>query len=1015
MIPRLPEPPAPIPLYTEALSELRTRGFEGDLTTEASDRTVLATDNSIYQILPQAVVYPRGIEDLRRVARLLSEEAFRDLCVLPRGGGTGTNGQALGDGLVVDLSRHMTRILEVNAAEGWARVEAGVVKDQLNAALRPHGLFFAPELSTSNRATIGGMISTDASGQGSCLYGKTRDHVASLTAVLRGGVLWTAEPLDDEELERVKQDGGVVGEVHRVLDDIRHSHASEIDAVFPKLTRCLTGYDLAHIRDGDGRFDLKSVLCGGEGTLALVAEAKLRVLKIPDTSAIINVRYASFDEALRDARQLLALAPASIETIDSKVLALARGDRVWSAIAPFFPDEDIPSQGINFVEFVGTQAQVSAAVDHACDVLAKRPNRGFTIARGAQTDHIWAVRKRAVGLLGNVQGERRPLPFVEDTAVPPESLADYIAEFRAILDRYGLDYGMFGHVDAGVLHVRPALDLKDPEQEGLVRDISREVAALTRKYGGLLWGEHGKGFRSEFVPDVFGPLTPLLGRVKAAFDPNDQFNPGKIASAVEAPLTRLDEPPWRGQLDRQIPAPVRSQFDEAMHCNGNGACFNYDVDDVMCPSWKATRERQHSPKGRASLVREWLRLLAIEGVDPAVEQAHLRARWRLSSLPRRLGNTIALRRGQRDFTQSVKEAMDGCLSCKACAGTCPIKVDVPTFRAKFLEIYHGRYLRPLGDHLVGAQETLLPFASRISGLSNTVLQNGLAKRLVAWLGLVDVPKLSGVDLTATLAKAGVAIADPVTLASLTPRERERSVILVQDAFTSFFDTKVVCDVALALKALGFRPWLAAYRPNGKPLHVHGMLGAFQRAAQRNARHLAGLAASGVPLVGIDPAMTLTYRFEYRDTLGGAEPQVQLLQEWLASRLESIEQRPPAGKIRFIPHCTERATAPNALVQWRALFARLGVDLELVHAGCCGMAGTYGHETRHVQTSRRIFELSWARQLAASPPADIETVATGYSCRCQARRFGDRDLRHPLQALLDHLGTAAGLPAASEAA
>ncbi len=625
MIPRLPEAPRPDEAVIRLLAALTETGFSGDISAEDGDRMVFATDNSIYRLPPQAILFPRGTDDVARITRLLAEERFRAVVLAPRGGGTGTNGQSLTTGVVVDLSRHMNRILEIDVANRRVRVEAGVVKDQLNAALRPHGLFFAPELSTSNRATIGGMIATDACGQGSCLYGKTRDHVRGLTTVLCDGTVWASHPLDDDALAAIQRRHDLVGEIHRVVDGIAREHGDEIARRFPKLNRCLTGYDLAHIRDRQGRFDLNSVICGAEGTLGIVAEATLDVLPIPRHSMLVNLRYDSFDAALRDAGALMAFGAASIETVDSKVLGLARQDIVWEGVRAFFPDDAArPVRGINMVEFVGhDRAAVEGAVGRlraTLDREASDHRLGYTLADGEQeVGRVWAMRKRAVGLLGNMAGERRPVAFVEDTAVPPERLADYIAEFRALLDARGLDYGMFGHVDAGVLHVRPALDLKDERDERLIRELSDAVADLTLRYGGLLWGEHGKGVRSEYVPMVFGPLYPLLQAVKAAFDPRNQLNPGKVAAPDTGALLRVDGVPTRGQADRMVPGPVRAAYDTAMHCNGNGACFTIDADDAMCPSFKATGERRHSPKGRAMLVREWLRRLAEAGVDPVAE------------------------------------------------------------------------------------------------------------------------------------------------------------------------------------------------------------------------------------------------------------------------------------------------------------------------------------------------------------------------------------------------------------
>ncbi|MFK4501965.1 FAD/FMN-containing dehydrogenase/Fe-S oxidoreductase [Bradyrhizobium japonicum] len=1004
MLPRVSDMRAPAPLHSELSAELRLRGFEGDLAPAYSDRIVSATDNSIYQLLPQIVVFPRSTDDLVRLARVVSEPRFAGITFAPRGGGTGTNGQSLTEGLVVDVSRHMNRILEINPAERWVRVQAGVVKDELNAALAEHGLFFPPELSTSNRATIGGMISTDASGQGSCLYGKTRDHVLELTTVLLDGTVWTSRPLKDMELRQVQQRTDLVGAVHRLVDAIQREQTDLIAAHFPKLNRCLTGYDLAHIRDDRDRFNLNSVLCGSEGTLALIAEAKLNVVPIPKHSALVNVRYDSFDAALRDAQELIRFGAASIETVDSRVLSLAQDDVIWDSVRQYFPEDDGQrAMGVNLVEFVGsTTREVEDPVDRMTEALASAGQtwgrRGFTVARGdAEVSAIWTMRKKSVGLLGNMQGDKRPIPFVEDTAVPPEHLADYIAEFRALLDARKLTYGMFGHVDAGVLHVRPAIDMKDPAQERLIREITEEVVGITRKYGGLLWGEHGKGVRSEFSPRFFGPLYPILQSIKAAFDPRNQLNPGKIAAPDGGQLVAIDGLTTRGRLDRTIPSAVRSAYDEALHCNGNGACFSWDADEAMCPSYKATRDRRHSPKGRASLIREWLRQLAALGVDPEREAANLRrgAGWR--QFPARLRNSWAR---EPDFSHAVKEAMDGCLACKSCSGQCPIKVDVPSFRAKFLEVYHGRYLRPLRDHLVGSLEPMLPALGRIGWLYNLMMDSPPGRAAMRAVGLVHTPKFSQVSMKRELAARGIALATPELLSSLSVEERARSVVLVQDAFTRWYEPRVVLAVLDLMQAMGFKPCIAPFRPNGKPLHVHGFLGAFARAASRNAASLRELASTGVELVGIDASMTLTYRSEY-GMLPDADrpPPVLLVQEWLARRCDAIPKTSGVGgEYLLLPHCSERSLALSSLRDWQAAFAAAGASLRVLPSGCCGMAGTYGHEAEHRATSEQIYAMSWGRHVAGSALGG-RLLATGYSCRSQVKIIDGRSLLHPAEALL----------------
>ena len=1045
----LPRPADELPaIYQQFLADLRASGFTGEIQDDYATRTLFATDNSLYQLAPQAAVFPKDAEDVQRVATLLGQPAYQAVAVAPRGGGTGTNGQSLTHGLVMDLSRHMNRILEINAEEGWVRAQAGVVKDQLNAALRPHGLFFAPELSTSNRATLGGMINTDASGQGSCTYGKTRDHVLALDYVLLGGERFVSQPVDDAGLDALCAQPGRIGKVHRTARRIADEQADLIRAKFPKLNRCLTGYDLAHLRRPDGRFDLNSVLCGAEGSLGFVVEAQLNVLPIPKYSVLVNVRYAAFMDALRDARALIAQKPLSIETVDSKVLLLAMNDFVWNSVSEYFPaQEGEQTLGINLVEFSGddpaeVDARVQRFVNHLqTDTTVRR--LGHTLAVGSDAvKRVYAMRKRAVGLLGNVQGEARPQPFVEDTAVPPENLAEYIAEFRALLDSHGLQYGMFGHVDAGVLHVRPALDMKDPKYAALVRPISDAVAALAQRYGGLLWGEHGKGVRSEYAEAYFGELYPSLQKLKAAFDPHNQINPGKIATPwqSQAQLMKVDGVPTRGEHDRQIDERVWQSYGAAMHCNGNGACYNYDPDDAMCPSWKATRQRQHSPKGRASLMREWLRLQGNAGVD--VLELSRNPPGFLRSFWQRWRNTRAARQQVPDFSHEVYEAMAGCLSCKACAGQCPIKVNVPDFRTRFLQLYHQRYLRPLRHYLIGSLEFSMPWFARVPWLYNGIMGNGWVQRMMeTHVGMVDSPLINRMALEPVLQQWQVDTATPAALAALSAEERARSVILVQDSFTRYFETEQLADFIELAARLGLRVWLAPLHANGKPLQVQGFLPAFERVARRHIRALQALARFDIPLVGLDPAMTLVFRQEYAKIESIQDlPRVLLPQEWLLKLFENeasramvegalpaataetvseagAKQRPAVAKAtldghrgaaaapqsyRLLAHCTEKTNEPNSSAQWVKVFGHFGLKLQVQATGCCGMSGTYGHEARNAATSRTIYSQSW--QAHVERPADEagEALATGYSCRSQVKRMTQRKLRHPLQVLLERV-------------
>ena len=996
------------------LHALRQQGFGGDIENSWAQRTVYATDNSVYERQPQAIVLPKDTNDLQVIARLLQEERFRQVHVTARGGGTGTNGQSLTDGIVVDVSRHMNRILHIDADKRQVRVQAGVVKDQLNAALKPHGLFFAPELSTSNRATIGGMINTDASGQGSCTYGKTRDHVLALKSVLLGGEVLESSALSAHTWQQdIAHLPAQVQQLYQALHQLVQDHRQEIQDAFPELNRCLTGYDLPHVLEQEV-FNINSVLCGAEGSLALVSEATLNVLPIPKARMLVNISYANFQDALKDANALMVKQPLSIETVDSKVLSLAKADIVWTQVAEFFPEQagQDAVMGINLVEFVGDdweilRTQVQHFIEHLTqDLSVVRLN--VTVAEGeAQIERVYSMRKRSVGLLGNVQGERRPQPFVEDTAVPAHNLAAYIAEFRQVLDQMQVEYGMFGHVDAGVLHVRPALDMKRSEDAAKIKPITDQVVQLVHKYGGVLWGEHGKGLRSEYAPTFFGAVYPLIQQVKALFDPHNQLNPGKIATPAtlpEATLTKVDAVTFRGSLDRHIDSAVWNSFHNAVHCNGNGACYNYDVDDAMCPSWKALRDRVHSPKGRASLMKAWLR----EQSDVLAQEAQIQNQSTFQNIL----HQVALRfqdasKDGDDFSHQVYDAMKGCLSCKSCAGQCPVKVNVPDFKARFLQLYHQKYPRPWRDFAIGQLEQALPLMTRFPRAYNRIMDVKWVQKLQQQvLKISDAPRLSE-HTQIHWSQLNVTVLEPKQLHQFDRQQFHagNSVLLVQDAFTRYFDTEVWVAWLKLLQRLNIKAFVLPFHANGKPLQVQGFLGQFERLVRKNTAFLEQAAQLGLPMVGLDPAMTLVYRQEYPKALNMRQLpfEVQLPQEWLLARLPTITSRShhDGGEYVLAAHCTEKTNAPQATHQWQQIFQHFGLDLKVAKTGCCGMSGTYGHESEHVATSAKIYSQSWQKMLEQAPVSG-RVLATGYSCRSQVKRLSQQRLNHPVEALLEHL-------------
>ena len=1017
MLPKIAHSELINPLYQEFANSLQRSQFQGEINCQYSARLAVATDNSIYQQLPQLVLHPRNTKDVQTITTLANQPKFADIKFSARGGGTGTNGQSLTPGIVIDLLKYMNRIIEINLEENWVKVEAGVVKDQLNDYLRPYGVFFSPDLSTSNRATIGGMINTDASGQGSLVYGKTSDHVVALHSVLANGDILDTEPMSIEQARKKSQQSNSSGRIIKQVLNSCFDNRVQILAKFPRLNRFLTGYDLENVFNKDlSSFDLSRIITGSEGSLAIVCQAKLNLTPIAKFKVLINVKYDSFDSALRHAPFLVSAKATSVETIDSKVLNLAKADLVWHTVSDLLSDVDGKTmEGINMVEFNSNDKsdldnhiqQLTTQLER--EISANKGVIGYQITSDQQSiSNIYTMRKKAVGLLGNTQGNKKPLAFVEDTAVPPQNLANFIAEFRALLDAHQLDYGMFGHVDAGVLHVRPALDMCDPEQEKLLRQVSDQVVALTAKYGGLMWGEHGKGYRSEYGPEFFGEQLFLeLRKIKTAFDPSNKMNPGKICTPLDSneKLVSIDAKK-RGNFDREIPIEVKSSFDAALSCNGNGLCFNYDENSPMCPSSKVTRDRRQSPKGRAGLMREWLRLLEHKGVDILTIEKNIQ-NWSVKKLLNTVKNRFSSSTDD-DFSHEVMEAMQGCLACKACASQCPIKVNVPDFRSRFIQLYYSRYPRPVSDHLVANVEKLTPLMAKAPVISNKVLSSSWYRAFSErTIGYLDTPLLSVPTLAERCHQNGFDQFDFNHLTLLSQSERDQYVCIVQDPFTSFYEAEAVVDLMNLVKKLGFKPLLLPFHPNGKAQHVKGFLTKFASTAKTTAAFLNQIADLKLTIVGLDASTVLCYRDEYQQILKTQRGNfdVLLAHEWLQTNLSNINvklnhQLDRPFTYRLFSHCTEKTALAKSEQQWQTIFAHFHLPLELEAVGCCGMAGTYGHEKSNYEYSKALYEMSWQRKI--EPLEAEQALVTGFSCRSQIKRLAGKRVKHPVSALVANL-------------
>lgn len=914
-------------------AKLDALGFVGDIARDLGTRTVFGTDNSVYEIPPLAVVFPRELDDLNRISTAASECG---LAITARGGGTGTNGQSLTDGICVDCSRYLTKIETINVVEGYAVVQPGVILDQLNRAAAAHGLFFAPTVSTASRATLGGMAATDASGKGSRVYGRTSDHVLEMDVVLANG--------QDLNTSQSRQ---IWANVAAVIAP----ESEEIARVFPDMNRGLTGYNL---KDALGEVDgFVKLLCGSEGTLALTKRLKVRLLPKPAERALAVFAYGDVMGALRDVQRLVQADPNAIEFIDDKILALAQDDPVWGTISNVLDDQQgIPIQGLNFVEIVG---DTKADVDAQLNCLRELENapadlvNSRIVTDNAIIAELWQLRSKCVGLLGRMDPTRQGTPFVEDAAVPADRLPDFVEGFRAILDREGLQYGMFGHADVGCVHVRPALDMHLPEDASMVRRVSDQVNELALAHGGLIWGEHGKGFRSEYGPEVFGPrLYGVMCQIKAMFDPQGLLNPGKIAMPTpEKILTPLDKVPFRGPLDAKISPELSREYAAAIKCNGNGQCMGQAFDDAMCPSYKATGDRTRSPKGRAAMLRQWTRM-----------QSHDVSSHGFSALE-----------------TALHDSLSDCLGCKACASQCPIKVDIPQMRSRFYASYYARHRRPLMHRLLTILEPAGPMARAFPFVANLALNAGAP--VLRLLGLVDLP---------------------VVRPAKRPMKAAGQIVLIADSFLATFDGQVLDAAAEVLNRFGHDVTVSTPVATGKPAHVIGAKNAFEKAATKTLRKLHDLAESGSQLVAIEPSFLSMFSSEYAE-LGLNVPDVISLDQFLIGTVPNTRERQSDTEFTLFTHCTETAADPKIGARWADVFHRLGLRLNIMKTGCCGMAGTFGHEATKVEISEALFELTWKDKVA---DARGPVLATGFSCRCQVKRFADKRAVHPVEALRDVL-------------
>src|SRR5580693_4548014 len=954
------------------LAEALRRAVGGEVRFDSYTRHLFSRDASMYAIEPIGVVFPRDAADVAAVVTTAGEFGVP---VLPLGAGTSLAGQTVGHAVVMDLSRHMTKIIEIGAERRVAQVQPGVVQEQLNLAAARHGLAFGPDTSTRNRATLGGMIGNNSAGSQSVRYGMTIDHVLSPDVVLSDASQSTFGPLTPGELARRAAAPTLDGTICRDLPRLAERHREAIATGFPRFWRQSGGYRLDRLEpESPAGLDLATFVVGSEGTLVTVVAATVRLVPAPRHRVIAVGHFTSVPAAIEATEDALACQPAAVELLDRTIIELSRQKIEYRSLGSILHGDP---QALLFVTFFGdTQAEAIAGLDRL-DERWRAHGHGYHTLRAvhaAEQAALLKVREAGLGLLMAAStGARRPLAFVEDTAVEPAKLASYTARFRQILDSHGLTAGFYGHCSVGCLHIRPFIDLSAPGQPELMRAVAEEVRELVLEYGGVNSSEHGDGLaRSEFNRRVFGDeLYAAMQETKRLFDPDDRMNPGKI---VNAPVM-TDHLRDAGQPARPA-LPTRLRFDApggmrgaADRCMNIGLCRKAST-GVMCPSYMATREEEHSTRGRANAL-----LHALSMPDPHAA----------------LGS------------DRLHGILDLCLECKACKSECPLGVDMAALKTEALAAYHDEHGVPVRSRVFGSIRTLNRLGSAAFPLSNLATGWRPGRQMMErWLGISaarPLPRFQRQDLRSWNRRRP----DPKTQAR---PASQGELIFLADSFTTFTEPAVGRSAIELLELAGWEVRFESAGCCGRASLSKGLVDQARRMAAGLVDRLGEAAARGVPIVGVEPSCLLTLRDEYLALLPD-DPRAQavaaatrlpeeLLVEAIASgRLILPQDGGLSGRrILFHGHCHQKALAGTAATM--ALLRSIpGADVIEVDAGCCGMAGSFGFEAEHYELSMRIGELRLFPAIRAEAGETI-IAATGVSCRQQIEHGTGRPARHPLE-------------------
>jgi FAD/FMN-containing dehydrogenase/Fe-S oxidoreductase len=953
--------------------------LSGELYDSDLVKTLYATDASVYRELPYAVAIPKTTEDIKYLIEFAHSNA---LSIIPRAAGTSLAGQCVGDGIVVDVSKYMNAILEINIQDQWVRVQPGVVRDELNVFLKPYGFFFGPNTSTANRCTMGGMVGNNSCGSTSIEYGSTRDHTLAVKAILSDGSDVEFSPLSKEEFNLKTQGTSLESDLYKhMYSELDNPMIRDhIKSGYPKasITRRNTGYAVDALMDtnvfteSNDAFNFSKLLCGSEGTLAFITEIKLKIVPLPKPfQVVLNAHFDSITESLHATLVAMKQSPSACELMDKTILDCTK-DNITQQKNRFFVEGD--PEAILMVEFRGDSLEEAKQHAKALETNLKTSQLGYAykLVEGEGCDKVWDLRKAGLGLLANIPGDAKAVACIEDTAVALDDLPLYIEAFTALMKSYHQKAVYYAHAGAGELHLRPILNLKSSTDIELFRAISEASAKLVKSFKGALSGEHGDGrVRSEFIPLVLGEDNyQLLKRIKSTWDPSSIFNPGKIVNAVpmdtslryeaDTDITKIDT-----LYNFKSTGGILHTVEK---CNGSGDCRKLSfAGGTMCPSYRATLDEKDSTRGRANVLREFL--------------------------------TQNTKENPFDHPE-IKEAMELCVSCKACKSECPSNVDMASLKAEFLYQYQKTNPVSLRSKLIAHNAKINAIAQRFAGFYNFIGKSTWFKSLIGVHPKRSLPTLHSQTLGQWFQ-------------SVQQKKYSKSVYLFCDEYTNHFDVEIGKKTILLLNKLGYNVLMLDHSESARAYISKGFLEEAKTIATENVSTFSSLVSKDTPLVGIEPSAILGFRDEYpnlvdaplKSTADDLAQNVFTIEEFLANEMKAnkIDVSKFTTKtetIYYHGHCHQKALSSNTYAE-TILSIPSNFKVKSIDSGCCGMAGSFGYEKEHYKLSQQIGEDRLFPSLRELKSKEIVS-ASGTSCRHQIKDGVNKTALHPIEVLYNAL-------------